>query len=79
MHLTDRRCHSLHCEEGGEVGGVGADDDESEEPPHPAHDARGRGLGVQVGAARFSNIMFCRFFTTAVLFRIYVDGPFVSS
>lgn len=36
--LTYGSNHSLDGEEGCEVGGVGRYDDESEEPPDPAHD-----------------------------------------
>ena len=31
--------HPLHREEGGQIGRVGGDDDEGEEPPHAPHDA----------------------------------------
>jgi len=34
----DRRQHALDGEKGGEVGRVGRDDDESEEPPSTAND-----------------------------------------
>ena len=44
------RDHALDGEKGGEVGGVGRDDDKGEEPPHPADDARGHGARVDVGA-----------------------------
>ena len=37
----DGRLHPLHGEEGGEVGGVGGDHDEGEEPPHAGHHPRG--------------------------------------
>ena len=39
--------HSLHCEEGRQIGSVRADDDQREEPPNPAHDPCGGGLGVE--------------------------------
>lgn len=32
-----RRHHPLHCQEGGQVGSVGWDDDEGEEPPDAAN------------------------------------------
>ena len=35
------RLHPLHGEEGSQVGRVGGNDDEGEEPPHAAHDATG--------------------------------------
>ena len=41
----DGRLHPLHGEEGGEVGGVGADHDEGEEPPHASHHPGGDGPG----------------------------------
>ena len=45
------RCgHPLHREEGGQVGGVGGDDDQGEEPPDAAHDPGGGRPGVEVGA-----------------------------
>lgn len=34
-----RRDHPLHCQEGSQVGCVGGDDDEREEPPHATNDA----------------------------------------
>jgi len=37
LYRTD---HPLHCEEGRQVGCVGRDDDECEEPPDPSHDTR---------------------------------------
>ena len=46
----DRRDHPLDGQKGGEVGRVRRDDDEREEPPHPADDARRDGLRVDVGA-----------------------------
>lgn len=33
--------HPLHSEEGSQVGRVGRDNDESEEPPHSSHDTTG--------------------------------------
>ena len=36
---VDGRLHALHGEEGRQVGRVGGDDDEGEEPPHAPHDA----------------------------------------
>ena len=39
LGALDGRHHPLHREEGRQVGRVGGDDDEGEEPPHPAHDA----------------------------------------
>ena len=47
----DGRGHALDGEEGGEVGGVGGDEDGREEPPDPRDDARRRRLRVQVGTA----------------------------
>ena len=38
---TYRRGHPLHGEEGGQVGRVGGDDDEGEEPPDPTHNTGG--------------------------------------
>ena len=35
--------HPLHGEEGRQVGRVGGDDDEGEEPPHAPHDAARQG------------------------------------
>lgn len=40
--------HALNGEEGGQVGGVGWDHDEGEEPPDPAHDARRDGAGCHL-------------------------------
>ena len=40
--------HPLDGEKGGQVGGVGRDDDESEEPPDGADEARGGGAWHQV-------------------------------
>ena len=33
----DGRLHPLHSEEGGQVGRIGADHDQGEEPPHTRH------------------------------------------
>lgn len=38
LGALDGRDHPLHREEGSQVSRVGRDDDESEEPPHSAHD-----------------------------------------
>ena len=46
----DGRDHALDGEEGGEVRGVGRDDDEREEPPHSADDASRHGARVDIGA-----------------------------
>ena len=43
-----RRLHPLHREEGGQVGGVGADHDQGEEPPHGGDHPGGDGLGREV-------------------------------
>ena len=48
--LLDGCCHPLHGEEGGQVGGVGGDQDQGEEPPDAAHDPGGGRPGVEVGA-----------------------------
>ena len=45
----DGRDHALDGEERGEVGRVRRDDDECEEPPHAADDARRHGTRVDVG------------------------------
>ena len=45
--VLEGRDDSVDGEEGSEVGGVGGDDDEGEEPPDAAHDPRGGRLGVQ--------------------------------
>ena len=45
---VDGRVHPLHGEEGGQVGGVGGDDDEGEEPPDAPHNTRGQGLGHEL-------------------------------
>ena len=37
IRVVDGRDHPFHCQEGGQVGGVGGDEDEREEPPHPSH------------------------------------------
>ena len=37
----DWRLHPLDGEKGGQVGGVGGDHDEGEEPPHAGHHPRG--------------------------------------
>lgn len=37
----NRRLHAFHGKEGGEVGSVGRDHDESEEPPDSSHDTGG--------------------------------------
>jgi hypothetical protein len=37
--VLDGRYHPLNREEGGQVGGVRRDDDQSEEPPNAAHDS----------------------------------------
>ena len=42
--------HSVHSEEGGQVGGVGGCDDEGEEPPETAHDACSSTLRVQIAS-----------------------------
>ena len=47
----DGRGHALDGEEGGEVGGVGGDEDRREEPPDARHDPRRRRLRVQVRPA----------------------------
>ncbi len=39
----DRGHHSLHGQEGSQVGSVGGDHDEGEEPPHAGHHAGGHG------------------------------------
>ena len=38
--------HPLHREEGGQVGGVGGDDDQGEEPPDSPNYSCGGGLNV---------------------------------
>ena len=40
--------HTFHCQEGRQVSGVGGDDDQSEEPPGPAHNARAHCPGVHI-------------------------------
>jgi len=45
LGALDRRHHPLHGQEGGQVGGVGWDDDEGEEPPDSSHDAAGQRAG----------------------------------
>jgi len=42
LGALDGRHHPLHRQEGGQVGGVGRDDDQGEEPPHPPYDAAGQ-------------------------------------
>jgi hypothetical protein len=39
--VTNGRLHPLDGEKGGEVGGVGGDHDEGEEPPEPRHHPSG--------------------------------------
>ena len=46
--LLDGRGHPLHGEEGGQVGGVGGDQDQGEEPPDAAHDPGGGRPRVEV-------------------------------
>ena len=46
----DGRDHAFDSEEGRQVGRVGGDDDEREEPPHSADDARRHGSRVDVAA-----------------------------
>ena len=48
LHVLDGRHHAFHGEEGGQVGCVGGDDDEREEPPGAPHDPRGHGPRVHV-------------------------------
>ena len=50
LPLTYGGDHLVHCKEGGEVGCVGGDDDQGEEPPDAAHDPGGGGPGVEVRA-----------------------------
>jgi hypothetical protein len=50
LPLTYGGDHLVHCEEGGEVGCVGGDDDQGEEPPDGAYYPRAGRLGVQSGA-----------------------------
>ncbi len=45
---VDGRLHALHRQEGGQVCGVGRDDDEGEEPPDSSHDPGGQSLGHQL-------------------------------
>ena len=37
IRVVDGSDHPLYRQEGGQVGGVGGDEDEREEPPHPTH------------------------------------------
>ena len=46
LSILDGRGHPLHCEEGGQVGGVGGDDDQGEEPPDSPNYSCGGGLNV---------------------------------
>ena len=46
LMITYWRCHPLHREEGREVGRVGGDDDQGEEPPDSPNYSCGGGLNV---------------------------------
>ena len=46
LSILDGRGHPLHREEGGQVGGVGGDDDQGEEPPDSPNYSCGGGLNV---------------------------------
>ena len=46
LMITYWRCHPLHREEGREVGRVGGDDDQGEEPPDSSNYSCGGGLKV---------------------------------
>ena len=48
----DGRLHPLDREEGRQVGGVGADHDQGEEPPHARHHPCGDGPGTRGGGYR---------------------------
>ena len=48
--ILDGSGHPLHREECGQVGGVGGDDDQGEEPPDAAHNPGGGCPGVEVWA-----------------------------
>ena len=46
--ILDGSGHPLHREEGGQVGGVGGDDDQGEEPPDAADYPGGGCPGVEI-------------------------------
>ena len=48
----DGGLHPLDGEEGGQVGGVGGDHDQGEEPPHARHHPCGDGPGTRGGGYR---------------------------
>ena len=48
LHALDGRHHPLHGEESRQVGRVGRDDDQGEEPPDASHDPGGHSPGVHV-------------------------------
>ena len=48
IRILDGRGHPLDRQEGRQVGRVGGDQDQGEEPPDAAHDAGGGGPGVEV-------------------------------
>ncbi len=56
LGVLDGRDHPLDGEEGGEVGRVRRDDDEREEPPDAAHDARRGSLRVHARALKQEGI-----------------------
>ena len=56
LGVLDGRDHLVDGEEGGEVGGVGGDDDQGEEPPDGAHYPRAGSLRVQTRPLQTSTI-----------------------
>ena len=56
LRVLDGRDHLVDGEEGGQVGGVGGDDDQGEEPPDSPHYPCAGRLGVQTGALQTSTI-----------------------
>ena len=56
LRVLDGRDHLVDGEEGGEVGGVGGDDDQGEEPPDGAHYPRAGSLRVQTRPLQTSTI-----------------------
>ncbi len=45
--ILNGRDHPLNSQEGGQVGGVGTDDDQGEEPPDATHDPGRCGFRIQ--------------------------------
>ena len=72
LRVLDGCDHLVDGEEGGEVGGVGGDDDQGEEPPDGAHYPRAGSLRVQTRPLQTSTISTIYYYILYLLSIIYL-------